>query len=1387
MNATETIILECNNAESVKAKSGGLPSFTKLDKSTWSNNFQSIEINRGDTLTMEYAIINQLGGGQSEAIEFSPPTEEVMNREYNSNSVIFEVEFYINHNGINSVGLPFGNNDALANPMETYTSSQTDLNSAKYPTGWIPTNSNNFLLRSSNRLLMTDCRKYTLLHPNFMTEFGVATTYLRTDKRYIQYQQSKNFISSDSLANELTIKFHETSTNPPRLNASELDTADTLDDVLNDEALGIIKPCSFITSNASTPSVKPTRLGASYTLNKNTYITRGCNLTTPLINDDGTFEFIESNIYSQMAVLNPYKWIGGGHFNNALTYDMLGDTDITATAQVYPRILARYLQDVTPTTFLPFTGLVGAKTRTLLGENMAIFTTINSSTTNLDKIKIYFDNICKYYGSELNETEARKDKENWSCILDIGRTSQAGQSGITDFGTAINGTDLSFTSGTFTCPTISKTANNEEINPLIVDGDLNYGGGIGVKPFFKDLFNDFASYVGSIDSADYSFSVDEDFIEFTTDILSQEVAVYNHARDNNIGAYPYIYTDNTGASRFCLCFLVSKTALNHLPKPLTCGNYVGFSPSFYDNSAVMLLNKDKSTPTIGGSAISNVNPYLNIGATDIQITYSSALSSFGFSNLHTERKKGWKDDTGSTSGLGAPIVAINEILNLAGNINATNGRSTNRLNRDGNVAPKFQFQSDAADINVGYSDSIAGIFIKEVYFGKNTFNPNQYSSRQLLADPTILDKIAVKASEDNWYGSLLWKMGGEYIDFYSQFTNLSRGLRFNNNFWRNQSTTRSVAPFTTNSDIDCSTAPFINVGGLGQSGTYQGLGNYGLGYDNNAPVLIGSIGSAVMYFTGEIKKSETGFYRIYTDFCSPTYLDGDGGNLNVIGLALKSYNSNDFFYSYSPSYTMTADRNYILSNITTSIRNSDGNLANVGDRCVIVYKITKAKTILQPPQATQDNGDNELEDVVEELKELNTTSSMNNMLLRGSRGSSGGGGGGGGSRNKDRLRQEDITTINRENVDSSSLAEGGRILNVGLERVLTAGDYSSLKSDLTRQLVLNVLDRIPTSDLVDQEGNFDYTRYVSIASEVLPQLYGRFSRIINENIGRMEELQQSGASQGVRRRTLAGISQTLARAVDGVEINPNGDSFLSIAQVSRRTEGVGGQLDATLSPEGLEVIMNTLAGGASAGELRQELNSMVESSNITIDYQGEPITGTGGATFQEGVSRQEELGGVRGRYLPANINVMIRQARENSDGTQRGAIEWINQQLRNTAEGAEPRTRRERETQESYLRLLGDSRYFLITGNRQPRPLTRDSVSTLFSRRIRSRAGEDRRLAEDQSAGTLEYVGVEGTSAETEYAPVASAGQLQEVVNTQPDPPAPRTEDRTEKEKRPDT
>jgi len=1449
MNATETIILECNNATSIKAKTlGGLSSFTKLDKSTWTNNFESIEIKRGDALTMEYAIINQLGGS-SDAIEFSPPTEQVPNKDYNGNSVIFEIEFYVNHNGINSVGLPFGATDNLTTPMTTQTTNQFNLNRPTYPTGFTPSSANIATLRSSNRLLMTDCKKYTLLHPRFDIIFGTPAEFLRTDKRYIQYQQEKNFISPDNLANELTIKFHETNTNPPKLHASQLITGDTQEQVKADEALGIIKPCSFISANAS-PNNKPLQLGAFYTLNKNTYISRYCNLQNTIVNPDGSFNQFDSTICDQMAVLNPYKWINGIHFNNCATYDLTGDTDynLTAVAQVYPRIIARYSMNVAPfsTNLLPFEGLLASPTRTVLEENMGIFTNITATTDNIDNIKLYFDSICKYYGADLDEKEAIKDKDNWSCILDIGRTDQSVSDNGTEIGTQPPSAVWGLT-GTFVCPTTSKKANNEDLDPTIRDGENFYDGSLGVKPFFKDIVNEFDDYVEEITStgAGTLFFVDDTHIQFNKDVIQGSDTVYQYAKTNNVGAYPYKYIDHTGTATICLCFLVSKTAVNHLPVHLSIGNYIGFSPSFFDNSAVLMINKDISTPS--SPNIPAENPYLNVGASDINVSYSPALSAFGFGSLHTQRRKGWKDTTSVLKDFGSPIVVINEIIGSSNNINALNGRATSRLNRDGNAGRQFEFQDQSKDINIGYSDSIAGIWIKDIYFGKTGFNPNQYTSEFLLRNPDFLNKIAVKSSEDNWYGSLLWKMGAEYIDFFSQFTNLSRGLRFNNNFWRNNSTIRSVAPLTTNSDIDCASAPFINIGGLGQTLAEQGLPNFGLGYDNNSPLLLTGITSAEMLFTGEIKRSETGFYRVYTDFCNPTYLDGDGGQLNVIALALKSYNSNDFFYSYSPSYTMIADRDYVLSSITTSIRNSDGQLANVGDRCVIVYKITKPKLILQPSAETKQSEEGDLEEIVDELKELNTTTAMNNILLKGGSGQSSGGGGGrsSGGLGKDRLRQSEIKVINRNRG-----AGGGAIVNIGgddvelpssssfvgvgrrtdddtystrtelgidaqrnriideepatkeAEEIATKQeedetfvgadmDFRNLREILTRQLVVNVLNRVPTADLIDRSGNFDYRQYITIVGEVIPDLYTRFSTIFNRTIADLREKRD--------RRTLVRVAQQLSGVVDGVEVNPAGRSFLSVPPAGRNTAGQVGELDAEIAPEALEVLMSDLRTNASVGDIQQVLEDFVGTDNLFVNYQGQPIQMIDNLPDRVDTKeeREERLGSLRGRYLPNRISTIIQEARENSDGTAEGGIEWINQQLRNIAENPRPTSREERIQQERYLTLLGDSRYFLITGNRQPRPLTRSNIEDLHDRRVRQRRAEDASFSSIQGGFVRPEEPEHLPAFDIMYDPIAydaspymptfararATRQLEEVVNQQPEPP--QTDTQTFKEERP--
>lgn len=1327
MNTTETIILECNNAESIKAQDGGLPNFTNIDKSTWTNNFQSVEINRGDSLTMEYAIINQIGAN-SESIEFNPVSEAVPDREYNSNSVIFETEFYIVHNGINSVGLPCAADNTQTSRPVADVSSQQLLGNYLLPAGLGEGNNGNVIVYNAkcrNRLLQTDSKKYTLLNfmfmPNKQSDLWLET-FNHTDKRYIQYQTEKTFMTPDNIANELTIKFHETNTNGLRRDGIQLPN-------VNNPQVGDILPAGFTSYQA--PNAGGTGKGrmlaqGSYTLNGSTLISRPCNGVNVTLDGDASSQSQQTlaEVYSQMAVLFPDKWIGGTYLNSCATYDLLGETDYNpapATAQVYPRILSRYLIDgLTQTAQFPFDGVptIIAPATTLgnsisLGANMPIFTNILANTDNLDKIKRYLDATQQYWGDNLNEADAlQNDKLSWDSIWDIGRTSiEAPDIGM---GRGIGGTGndalekaMFHLTGHFICPTESGYSTNEFIDPLkdTVDG----GGGISIQPFFTNLQGNFTLIDQSYQGDTHSFTIDPAHIDLSLEAILDNQEVYNYARDNNIGAYTYKYIDEAGDEVSCLFFLTSQYADATTPARFSSGNYFGFSPSFYDNKAVWLINKDKASNITDF----NPNPYINLGATDPLITYTSATNSFGISYLHTERRWGWKDDTQSTTNIGNKVVKFNELIAQQGNIQSVNGRSSFRLDPyivTAEVADSYPFdvQYDNGvdpdpvdlDVNTGISDAISGVWIKNVYFGRPNFNPDKYTNAQFLqyGGQRLLDSVAIKATKENWYGSLLWKMGGEYIDFYSQFTNLTQHLRFNNSFWRNKGRIRSCGILTTNSNIDCSLAPALNVGGLGQAGNYQGLINYQLGYNNNVAVTLGEQGSAVMFFSGEIKKSETGFYRIYTDFCNPTYLDGAGGNLNVIGLALKSYNSNDFFYSYSPSYQLIADRDYVLTNITTSIRNSDGLLANVGDRCVIVYKITKPRTILEPPSKTKSSEEQDLEEVIGELKELNQTTDLNNMILSGSRGSVGGGGGGTfrssdtatrTNTNKDRMQQQVQPIIGDE---VGELPSSSSFVGVGNK---TGGrgavDYDRIQTTLTRELIKNIMDRIPTGTLIDRTGRFNYRQYISRVSRATTDLYPRFIARFNELIGVMESIRRSQAPDKEER--LRRVSEELRQVVGGVEINEDGENFLSVP-LGARGEGQPERINTRISGGGLELILNDLRLGATQGDLEQSLLGLVDNSNLQVE-----VRGRGQAELESPRTTRNPLSGTKKGAIPKPIRLLIAEAQKQTDGTQGQMIQFIDARIRNLrARPAE--TFEEDRQQEADGRLLFDTRSIIQFGDR---------------------------------------------------------------------------------------
>ena len=101
------------------------------------------------------------------------------------------------------------------------------------------------------------------------------------------------------------------------------------------------------------------------------------------------------------------------------------------------------------------------------------------------------------------------------------------------------------------------------------------------------------------------------------------------------------------------------------------------------------------------------------------------------------------------------------------------------------------------------------------------------------------------------------------------------------------------------------------------------------------------------------KKMLKPYYTIRSDIISENkYIGGNtligtargGGNsLGIVAVVNKENGDGDFFFSVQSPFQFTCTKNTMLSSITTSIHSPDQSLADVGDQCCIIYKISKQR------------------------------------------------------------------------------------------------------------------------------------------------------------------------------------------------------------------------------------------------------------------------------------------------------------------------------------------------------------------------------------------------------------------------------------------------------------
>ena len=99
MNIQKYYVIEANRLSSQKVKIEGIDAD---NKASWNNEIKPILLKKGDQVNLEQSIISQKGAN-SNSIEFNGVGSDT----FSDNFVLLETGFYLNHNGTNSLGIPF--------------------------------------------------------------------------------------------------------------------------------------------------------------------------------------------------------------------------------------------------------------------------------------------------------------------------------------------------------------------------------------------------------------------------------------------------------------------------------------------------------------------------------------------------------------------------------------------------------------------------------------------------------------------------------------------------------------------------------------------------------------------------------------------------------------------------------------------------------------------------------------------------------------------------------------------------------------------------------------------------------------------------------------------------------------------------------------------------------------------------------------------------------------------------------------------------------------------------------------------------------------------------------------------------------------------------------
>lgn len=461
MNIQNFNIIEADRMTSQKVKVNGV---SVDNKASWVNNIKPIQLKKGDVVNLETAIISQKGAN-SNSVEF---TGNGFNQ-LADNFALTQMGFYLNHNGTNSVGIPFidtftpeggvmsglktrYNDDRLNGDLidnDYYSAEFFRYFNGEGNTN-LPADTYNILgIEGINPYQTIDGTKYAKIKSNFLgwtrESNGISNLPIcELETTNIPINVKKGFINPQNIANNITLQLQQTlplKSNDPNYNL--LIAPNTRRYMTNYGSIDDPLPADILNQR-----------NTLFHFNGYCNITATANLfTTDYANPNPTHHPIYNNIY----VENPYRYVYGVNLiQNTDTYRLnedptanddsadvffgnnFGATNKNKFTADYPVFLYSYYRNEPDNILPPLDPQDPANYRTYYPINVSSVdgganTVLNVRTSRLIKENIQYDRL--FIQEQLQQIYSR-------CLLfkdgEFKLVNQNSQMNIADFPTTYN-------------------------------------------------------------------------------------------------------------------------------------------------------------------------------------------------------------------------------------------------------------------------------------------------------------------------------------------------------------------------------------------------------------------------------------------------------------------------------------------------------------------------------------------------------------------------------------------------------------------------------------------------------------------------------------------------------------------------------------------------------------------------------------------------------------------------------------------------------------------------------------------------------------------------------------------------------------------------------------